>query len=76
MSHDQRYVVKKRTTWDEDVDYPRPHGYVVKSNLTIQEARDLVAEDDARRTRILEDPSSKAMDKKQASSCRCYIAKQ
>tara|TARA_R100000005_G_C4839598_1_gene111730 strand:- start:129 stop:371 length:243 start_codon:yes stop_codon:yes gene_type:complete len=73
MSCDERhYVVKKRTGWDKGPDnLPRPQ--VVRANLTLQEARHIVACDDAERARIIEDPESTAMDRKQAFGTRCYI---
>ena len=76
MSCDNRhYVVKKRTGWDKS---PKDGGtlgppQVVRTNLTLEEARHIVACDDSERERIIENPESTAMDKKQALSTRCYI---
>lgn len=76
MSCNRRhYYVKKRTGWGKSPkdggDFGPPQ--VVRANLTLEEARDIVARDDAERERIIEDPESTAMDRKQAFDTRCYI---
>lgn len=67
------YSVKKKTGWASPP--PRSHSYLIRDNLTLQEARDIVSADDTHRQKILDNPKSTYMDKKQANDTRCYISR-